>query len=274
MSQDAVLDLMAREDLGLAVVVRQEGPRIKRAATLLAKALEGRGRIFYVGAGTSGRLGVLEAAECPPTYGTRPEQIVAIMAGGDRSVFRSKEGAEDSGSDAERALEKRSISRADVVVGLSASGVTPFVRSALGVARLKGASTVLVTCGPRGTRAADVVVALPVGAEVLAGSTRMKAATATKMALNQMTLLAMIRLKKVHGPYMIDVIPSSAKLGARAIRIVAAIAAISRERAETLFEQGGDVKTAVVMSRLDCSKTRARARLRAAGGSLRRALRS
>jgi N-acetylmuramic acid 6-phosphate etherase len=272
-SAAATLATMAKEDERVARAVHAESRAIQRAAALMAKALAKGGRTLYVGAGTSGRLGVLEAAECPPTYGTEPSQIVGIMAGGDRAVFRSKEGIEDRERAGEQAVRARRPKREDLVVGISASSVTPFVRGALAVARERDAATVLVTCGPRVRGIADVVVAPQVGPEVLAGSTRMKAGTATKLVLNQMTLLAMIRLKKVFGPHMVEVQPTSAKLRDRAVRMVESLARVERHVAETLLASASqDVKTAVVMGRLDISAKQARRRLDEAGRDLRRAL--
>lgn len=275
-SAESILALMANEDRRLARAVHDEARSIARGASFMAKALgSAYGRVFYVGAGTSGRLGVLEAAECPPTYGTDPSRIVAVMAGGDAAVFRAKEGVEDRRSAGEAAMHAKKLMKDDVVVGITASSLTPFVLGALGVARSRGAASVLVTCGPRARRVAKVVVAPQVGAEVLAGSTRMKAGTATKLVLNQMTLLAMIRLKKVFGPYMVDLKLSSAKLRDRAVRMVSTLARVDREAAEKLLvDARDDVKTAVVMGRLGLSLPQARKRLVTSGNDLRRALAS
>lgn len=272
-SAKTTLDFMVREDRRVVRAVHDEATVIARAAKLMADALESGGRVFYVGAGSSGRLGVLEAAECPPTYGTDPSRIIALMAGGDGAMFRSKEGVEDRSAAGEAALRARRPSKDDLVVGITASSVTPFVRGALELSRDRGARTVLITCGPRARGMADIVIAPPVGPEVLAGSTRMKAGTATKLVLNQMTLLAMIRLKKVYGPYMVDLRTTSAKLRDRAVRMVGTLAGVDRDRAEALLAGArDDVKTAVVMGRLDLSREEARQRLDAAGRDLRRAL--
>jgi len=261
----------------VVTAVEAEAPRIARAALALARALSRGGRVFLAGAGTSGRLGVLEAAECPPTFGTVPDRIVGLIAGGGEAVHRAVEGAEDREGDGRRLLRARRLRPEDLVVGISASSVTPFVRGALDFARERGASTVLVTCapGPRGLRRlADIVVAPRVGAELLAGSTRMKAGTATKLVLNRMTLLAMVRLKKVYGPFMVELRPGSAKLRDRARRIVEALASVDSERASKLLEQVGDVKTAVAMGRLGISSTEARRRLARRKGDLRAVLSS
>lgn len=256
----------------MVAAVEAEAPRIAGAALAFARALSRGGRVFLAGAGTSGRLGVLEAAECPPTFGTEWDRIVGLIAGGDGAVFRAVEGAEDREAEGRSVLRSRRIGPKDLVVGISASGVTPFVRGALAFARKRRASTVLVTCASnaRGLRKlADVVVAPRVGAEVLAGSTRLKAATATKLVLNRMTLLAMIRLKKVYGPFMVELRPASAKLRDRARRMVEALGFVDSERAATLLEEAGDVKTAVVMGRLGISSAEARRRLSRKKGDLR-----
>lgn len=269
----AVLDLLSREDRRVADAVEAESARIERAAAAVASALGEGGRLFFVGAGTSGRLGVLEAVECPPTFGTRPGQVVAIVAGGRGAVFRSSEGAEDREDEARARLRERRVSERDVVVGISASSVTPFVRGALAEARRAKAGTVLVTCGRRPRGVADVVIAPRVGAEVLAGSTRMKAGTAAKLVLNRLTLLAMIRLGKVHGPYMVDLRPGSEKLVDRATRIVSTVGGVAREEAATWLERAGrDVKTAIVMARGRLGRTQARRRLARRGGNLRAVL--
>src|SRR3990172_5743439 len=277
LSPGDLLELLSKEDRGVVTAVEAEAPRIAKAALALARALSRGGRVFLVGAGTSGRLGVLEAAECPPTFGTEPDRIVGLIAGGGGAVFRAVEGAEDRKAEGRRLLRARRLHSRDLVVGISASSVTPFVRGALDFARERGASTVLVTCarGFSGLRAlANIVVAPSVGAEVLAGSTRMKAATATKLVLNPMTLLAMIRLKKVYGPFMVELRPGSAKLRDRARRMVEALAFVDSERASTLLEQAGHVKTAVAMGRLGISADEARRRLARRKGDLRAVLSS
>jgi N-acetylmuramic acid 6-phosphate etherase len=277
LSPEALLALFSKEDRRMVAAVEAEAPRIARAASALARALSRGGRVFLAGAGTSGRLGVLEAAECPPTFGTDPDRIVGLIAGGSEAVRRAVEGAEDREGEGRRQLRSRRLRAADLVVGISASSVTPFVRGSLAFARDRGASTVLVTCAPgaRGLRGlADVVVAPRVGAEVLAGSTRMKAGTATKLVLNRMTLLAMIRLKKVYGPYMVELRPSSAKLEDRARRMVERLASVDSERASRLLDQAGDVKTAVAMGRLGVSAAEARRRLARKMGDLRAVLSS
>ena len=193
-----VARLMNREDRRAVDAVGRVAPRIAAAVALITRALAAGGRLFFVGAGTSGRLGVLEAAECPPTFGTPPRLVQAIMAGGRGAVFRSREGAEDDAAAAARVVRAR-VRAGDVVVGVSASGVTPFVRAALAAAAARGAATILVACNPRtGVRVrADLVIAPAPGPEVLAGSTRLKAGTATKLVLNTLTTASMARLGKI-----------------------------------------------------------------------------
>jgi N-acetylmuramic acid 6-phosphate etherase len=269
----AIATLMNREDRVAVAAVGRVAPAIAAAVDTIVAALAAGGRLFFVGAGTSGRLGVLEAAECPPTFGTRPGLVQAIMAGGRRSVFRSREGAEDDTRAAARTVRAR-VRRGDVVVGVSASGVTPFVRAALATARRQGAATVLVQCSAARGRAAAGVVIRPVpGPEVLAGSTRLKAGTATKLVLNTLTTASMARLGKIYGNRMIDLQPRSAKLRARAERLVAEIAGVGPARARrALREARGRVRLAIVVARRNLPADAAARALRAAGGSLRSVL--
>jgi N-acetylmuramic acid 6-phosphate etherase len=264
-----VARLMNREDRRAVAAVGRVAPQIARAVALIANALGGAGRLFFVGAGTSGRLGVLEAAECPPTFGTPPRMIQAIMAGGRGSVFRSREGAEDDGRAAARIVRRR-VRRGDVVVGVSASGVTPFVRAALDTARARGAATVLVACNPRSNLRirADVVIAPAPGPEVLAGSTRLKAGTATKLVLNTLTTASMARLGKMYGNRMVDLQPRSRKLRERALRLVAELGGVSPARARRLLADGGNVRVAIVMARTGRSAAEARKALREVGNFL------
>lgn len=273
LSTEEVVALLLEEDRrGLATALARL-EEIARAGEWLAETLAGGGTALLAGAGTSGRLGVLEAAECPPTFGTDPERIRAVMAGGAEAVFRSREGAEDREDEGREAAA--GLGPGDLLVGLSASSVTPFTRGALEEGRRRGARTVLLTCaGPEGLAgSADLVVALDTGPEVLAGSTRLKAGSATKAALNAMTTAAMVRLGKVYRGWMVDLQPASAKLRDRSVRIVAEAGGVPRERAERLLaEAGGEVKTALVTARAGVSPNEARRRLAAAGGSVRRAL--
>jgi N-acetylmuramic acid 6-phosphate etherase len=268
----AVRFLIDAERRSVAAALRA-APRLAAAVELAAGALERGGRLILVGAGTSGRLAVLEAAECPPTFNTRPGQVQAVMAGGRAAVFRSREGAEDDVAAARRAMRAR-VRRGDVVVGIAASGVTPFVQASLQAARARGARTVFVTCNPDIPRGpADVVVTLAVGPEALAGSTRLKAGTASKLALNALTTATFVRLGKVHGNRMVDVMPRSAKLRARAERLVAELGGVGRARAGRLLAAArGRATVAIVMARLGVTRSAAERRLAKVGGRLRAAL--
>jgi N-acetylmuramic acid 6-phosphate etherase len=276
MTPAGIAALMNREDRRAVAAVGRVRPQIAAAVKLIVAALQKGGRLFFVGAGTSGRLGVLEAAECPPTFGTPPRLVQAIIAGGRGSVFRSREGAEDDDAAARRVVRAR-IRRGDVVVGVSASGVTPFVRTALTMARRQGAATVLVACnaeGARGSRSAANLSVVPVtGSEVLAGSTRLKAGTATKLVLNTLTTAAMAGLGRVYGNRMVDLQPRSAKLYARALGLVAELGGVSRKRARAALKaSGGRVRVAIVMASRGGNAVEAARALGAAGGSLRSAL--
>jgi N-acetylmuramic acid 6-phosphate etherase len=273
MSTAAVVRLLLDEDRRAITAALREERAITRAAGEVARALGGGGRVLFLGAGTSGRLGVLEAAECPPTFGSDPGRIQAAMAGGKGAVFEAVEGSEDVALDGARAAAK--LRAGDLLVGISASSVTPYVRGALAAARKRRARTVLVTCVPqRGLgRLADLVVAVRTGPEVLTGSTRLKAGSATKAVLNALTTAAMVRLGKAYQNLMVDVRSNSAKLRDRSRRIVAAAAGVDAPRARALLAAArGDVKAAIVMGRLGVSAGQARRRLAAGGGHVRQAL--
>jgi N-acetylmuramic acid 6-phosphate etherase len=276
MTPGAIAALMNREDRRAVAAVGRVRREIAVAVKLVVAALAHGGRLFFVGAGTSGRLGVIEAAECPPTFGTPPRLVQAIIAGGRGAVFRSREGAEDDGRAARRAVRRR-VRRGDVVVGISASGVTPFVRAGLAAARRQGAATVLVACnaeGVRGARSAANLRVVPLtGPEVLAGSTRLKAGTATKLVLNTLTTAAMTGLGRVYGNRMIDLQPRSAKLYERALRLVTDLGGVSRGRARAALRASrGRVRVAIVMAKSGGNAVEAARALAAAGGSLRVAL--
>jgi len=270
--------LMNREDHRAVLAVGRVRSQIAAAVELIVAALRVGGRLVFVGAGTSGRLGVLEAAECPPTFGTPRRLVQAIIAGGRGSVFRSREGAEDDEAAARRAVRAR-VRAGDVVVGISASGVTPFVRAALTAARGRGAKTVLIACNaeglrePRGRRTAHLRIVPATGPEVLAGSTRLKAGTATKLVLNTLTTASMTGLGRVYGNRMVDLQPRSAKLRERALRLVAELAGVPRGQAWTALEASrGRVRVAILMARSGWNAAEASRALGAAGGSLRVAL--
>ena len=267
---------MNREDRRAVVAVGRVQSEIAAAVDMIVTALRDGGRLVFVGAGTSGRLGVLEAAECPPTFGTPRRLVQAIIAGGRGAVFRSREGAEDDVGAARRAVRAR-VRRGDVVVGISASGVTPFVSAALTAARRRGAKTVRVACNAEGAfrppRTTHIRVVPATGAEVLAGSTRLKAGTATKLVLNTLTTASMTGLGRVYGNRMVDLQPRSAKLRERALRLVVDLAGVSRTRARAALKASrGRVRVAIVMARSGLDAAEASRALGDAGGSLRVAL--
>jgi N-acetylmuramic acid 6-phosphate etherase len=270
-----IVQLMTRDVRHAFEAVQRAKRAIGRGVQLLVDALESDGRIVLVGAGTSGRLGVLEAAEMPPTFGVEPRTVVAIMAGGRGAVHRAKEGVEDDRAAGDRALGRLRPGKRDVVIGVSASGVTPFVRGALLRARRAGAHAIGITCsqGSDMRTLVDVLVRLNVGPEVITGSTRLKAGTATKVALNLLTTSAMIRIGKTYGNLMVDVQANSAKLRDRGTRIVSTITGLDYDASLRLLRRGKwDVKVAIVMHKRRVPYVDATARLRAVGGSVRRAL--
>lgn len=274
-SVGAILRLMNDEDKLVPVAVERELPSIAAAVELVVAALAGGGRLLYAGAGTSGRLGVLDAAECPPTFGTPPGQVDALMAGGPDAVFRSQEGAEDDEEQAVRDLDARAPGPQDVVCGIAASRRTPYVLAVLRRARACGARTVYVTTNPRPGTGPEVDAAIcpDVGPEVIMGSTRMKSATAQKLVLTMLTTAAMIRLGKVYENMMVDLQLTNAKLRERALRILMLSTGAEYAAAgEALRAADGHVKTALVMLRLGVSAVEARARLRTTGGFIRPAL--
>jgi N-acetylmuramic acid 6-phosphate etherase len=267
--------VITREDRRAAASVAAVRRPLTRAVDLVAAQLRAGGRLVYAGAGTSGRLGVLDASECPPTFGVSASQVVGVIAGGRRALWRAVEGAEDRGPDARRALARLRVGPRDVVCGICASGVTPFALAALREARRRGARTIAVTCAPSAAlRAlADVIVAPRPGPEVLAGSTRMKAGLATKMVLHTLTTGAMVRLGKVYGNLMVDLRPSSRKLRARALRMIGELTGLpSRQAAALARRSGSQPAVALVMHRLGVGAAAARRRLAEQGGSLREAL--
>ncbi|HEX2483538.1 MAG TPA: N-acetylmuramic acid 6-phosphate etherase [Methylomirabilota bacterium] len=275
LSTERLVATITREDRRAAASVGAVRHSLARAVDLVARALEAGGRLVYAGAGTSGRLGVLDAAECPPTFGVSPGQVVGVIAGGHRALWRAVEGAEDRRADARRALGRLRVGPRDVVCAICASGVTPFALAALREARRRGARTIAVTCAPSAALGAlaDVLVAPRPGPEVLAGSTRMKAGLATKMVLHTLTTGVMVRLGKVYGNRMVDLRPTSQKLRARALRIVAELTALPPGSARALARRaGGRPAVALVMHRLGLDAAAARRRLAAHHDDLRSAL--
>ena len=248
LSCPAIVDLVNGEDRAAFDAVCGAKESISAAVDVVFRSLKEGGRVFFVGAGTSGRLGVLEAAECPPTFGTDPEMVQAVMAGGRDAVWSSVEGAEDSATASVEALREKNLSSRDALVGIAASSGTPFVVSAIDYARTVGCPTVLVACNETDPSAADAVVVLLCGPEVIVGSTRLKAATATKMALNMITTASMVLLGKTYGNLMVDLQPRSEKLVDRSERIIMDICGVARGEARELFSRAeGNVKAAVVM---------------------------
>ncbi|OGS06839.1 MAG: hypothetical protein A2270_11750 [Elusimicrobia bacterium RIFOXYA12_FULL_51_18] len=254
-----VLEKLNYEDSLVHRAVGKSIPRVEKAARLISKVYLAGGSVFFIGAGTSGRLGVLEAAELPPTYGVEPERFQALMAGGQMAVFHSKEGAEDIFENGFKEIKKL-IKKGDAVIGIAASGVTPYVKGGLAAGKKAGARTVLITCNPKErTPEADITVALDVGPEPISGSTRMKSGTATKLALNMATTSAMIISGKVYRNWMVDVKTTSQKLALRAERITSTLGGVPQEEARRLLDNtGNDVKTAIVMARrgIDIKKAR------------------
>ncbi len=270
-----VLDRISAEDHGVPAAVAKEIPYIARAVELVVASFREGGRLIYVGAGTSGRLGVLDASECPPTFGSPPERVQGVIAGGPGALVRAVEGAEDRGEEGERAMDEREIGPKDTVIGLAASRRTPFVVAALRRARARGARTAYITCTPRSEFGLEVDVAIcpVVGPEVVMGSTRMKAGTAQKLVLNMITTTAFVRSGKVYENLMVDLMATSEKLVERSRRTVMSVAGVDYEAAaRAITAAGGSVKIAIVMLKRDCPREEAEARLGRAGGFVRAAL--
>ncbi len=270
-----MLRIINQEDQKVAEAVEREIPRTAEAVDRVTALLLSGGRLFYIGAGTSGRLAVLDAAECPPTFHVAPELVQAIIAGGEAALARATEAKEDDPQAGRRDLLARGFAGRDALVGIAASGRTPYVLGAVAAARELGALTIGISCTPDSelARAVDIAITPLVGAEVIAGSTRMKAGTATKLVLNMISTAVMIRLGHVHGNLMVNVQPKNSKLEDRARRIIAQEAEVTYQRAgELLREAGGDVKVAILMARLRLDRSAAQARLAAAGGRIAEAL--
>ena len=269
-----IVDLINQEDRTVIAAVASQRSHIARAIELAEQSFRQGGRLFYVGAGTSGRLGVLDASECPPTFGTDPEMVQGIIAGGPPALTRSQEGAEDVAQDGASALDERRVNERDFVIGIAASGTTPYVHGALDRAIALGASTAIIACSPPPVDLAarvDVAIVPITGPEVVTGSTRMKAGTATKLVLNTITTGAMIRLGKTFGNLMVDLRAMSQKLVDRGERIVMEVCAVERDEARRLIDDaGGSVKTALVMQLSGKSRADAERALEEAGGVIRR----
>jgi N-acetylmuramic acid 6-phosphate etherase len=269
-----IVDLINDQDRMIAAAVGQERESIARALELAEHAFKHGGRLIYVGAGTSGRLGVLDASEMPPTYGTDPSMVRGVIAGGYEALVRAQEGAEDHPEDGAKAIDDLGVGERDFVLGIATSGTTPYVHGAVDQARALGASVGFLMCTPPPPELVDrldVVIAPIVGPEVITGSTRMKAGTATKLVLNTITTGAMVRLGKVHGNLMVDLQVTCQKLQDRAERILQSMLDIDGEEAASLLaEADGQVKTALVMRRLNVDTEEARRRLEEAGGFIAR----
>jgi len=275
LAADDLVDLMLNEDRKVLAAVQRERERIAVGVEMIAAALRKGGRIVFVGAGTSGRLGILESAEMPPTFSTDPLLVQAMMAGGRDAIFGTKEGVEDNYEEGARAMTRFNPTKADVVIGVSASGMTQFVRGALTRARKAGSRIIFVTCDP-GTELqtfVDLTIAPAVGAEVIAGSTRLKAGTATKLVLNALTTGAMVLIGKTYGNLMVDVQTGSEKLKDRARRIVNIVTGLDYEEADRLLARAKwNVKAAIVMQKTGLALAKAQARLRRAHDSMREAI--
>src|SRR6185503_8118784 len=271
-----VVDLINAEDAGVAGAVRAERERIAAAIDLVVAGLQQGGRLIYGGAGTSGRLGVLDATECPPTFGTPPTMVVGIIAGGYPALVKSAEGAEDDVNAGAAAMDAAAVTPRDVVVGIAASGTTPYVGAALARAQTLGAKTAFVTCSTPPkllSETCDVVIAPKVGPEVLTGSTRLKAGTATKLVLNTISTGAMIRFGKAYGNLMVDLMALSDKLEDRGERIVMECVGVDRARARSaIADADGSVKLAIVMAKKGVGREEAGKLLEAVGGFVRRAV--
>jgi N-acetylmuramic acid 6-phosphate etherase len=270
-----IVELINAEDATVAPAVRAVRGELARAIDLVVAALQRGGRLIYVGAGTSGRLGVLDASECPPTFGTPPEMVVGVIAGGYGALVKSSEGAEDDVNAGMAAMDQARVAPHDFVLGIAASGTTPFVRAALSRAQTIGATTGLVSCSdppPVLVETCDVLILPKVGPEALTGSTRMKAGTATKLVLNTISTAAMIRLGRAYGNLMVDLMAVSDKLRDRGERIVMECGAVDRAAARAaIAAAGGSVKVAIVMVRQGVGKAEAERGLAAVGGFVRRA---
>jgi N-acetylmuramic acid 6-phosphate etherase len=270
-----IIETVVNEDRKVIAAVLKEKERIAHGIEIIVQALKKGGRVIFVGAGTSGRLGVVEAAEMPPTFGTSPSLVQAIMAGGQDAVFRAKEGVEDNFEEGARSIARLRLGRRDVVVGVSASGMTPFVRGGLTRARKAGAKIIFVTCWPGSElqNFVDLQIAPAVGPEIIAGSTRLKAGTATKMVLNMLTTISMIKVGKTYGNLMVDVQTGSEKLKDRARRILSIVTGISYDEADALLRRAKwNVKAAIVMQKAELTLPQALKRLKKSEDSIRDAL--
>lgn len=274
-SSSEIVRAMNREDKRVAVAVGRAAPQIARAVDAIVKAFESGGRLIYIGAGTSGRLAVLDASECPPTFGTPPQMVQALIAGGARAIRHAVEGAEDSASNGSRDLRRIGLESNDVVVGIAASGTTPYVLGALRFARQRKAITVSITsnAGSALAREAEIAIVVETGPEIVAGSTRLKAGTAQKLVLNMLSTAAMARIGRVYENWMVAVALTNQKLKHRGARILEEAAGVSPSAAaHALRLAGHDMPTALVMLKTGVAASDARKRLTSARGNVRKAL--
>jgi N-acetylmuramic acid 6-phosphate etherase len=275
LSTEGIVKLINSEDMLVAPAVGKESKRIAAAVDMIVEHFKKGGRLFYVGAGTSGRLGVLDASECPPTFGVSPKLVQGIIAGGRRALVRAVEGAEDKPDDGAKAVINRGISKKDVVAGIAACGLTPYVRGALRQAKKLKAGTIFITCAPEavGDNPAEIIINPVVGPEIITGSTRMKAGTATKLVLNILTTTAMVKMGKVYGNLMVDLNATNNKLRDRSVRIVVGMTGLSRTKAIKLLKRAeGKVKAAIVMHFRKVNLRKALDILNGCGQLLRRAI--
>jgi N-acetylmuramic acid 6-phosphate etherase len=272
-----MMRILNAEDAKVAAAVGQAIEPIAQSVELVSHALGNGGRLLYMGAGTSGRLGVLDASECPPTYNVEPNLVQGLIAGGPQAVFRSVEGAEDRPEDGESALRQQGLNDRDIVFGIAASGVTPYVLGGLSYARSLGCGTIFFTCSPQAAAAApaDIKIVAEVGPEAITGSTRMKAGTATKLVLNMVSTGAMVLQGKTYGNLMVDMRPLNAKLRDRSVRILVSLTALEKEAAQLKLDHyGGDLKLVLVMELTGLEAQEAAEHLAAHGGRVKQAVRA
>jgi N-acetylmuramic acid 6-phosphate etherase len=283
LTTEGIIRLINKQDINVPIMVGKELKYITKSVELIVRAIKSGGRLIYIGAGTSGRLGVLDAAEIPPTYGTDPELVQAIIAGGKKAVFRSQEGSEDKHNEAIKSLKKLNLNKRDIVCGIAASFRTPFVAAGLEYAKKVGAKTIMITTNPRTIlkeknfsslrNNIDIAICPDVGPEVVMGSTRMKSGTAQKLVLNMLTTATMIRLGKVYGNMMVDLKMNSKKLEERAKRVLMNVTGIDYEKAEEMLKKAdGHVKTAIVMIIKHTEKRKAQLLLKKTNGFVRNAI--
>ena len=275
MSELEIVTAMNDEDARVPLAIAKKLPEIAQAARWAVEAFEQGGRLFYMGAGTSGRLGVLDAAECPPTFGVDPGMVVGLIAGGEKAFIKAVEGAEDSRELGRQDLESRQLTQKDFVIGIAASGRTPYVLGGLAYAKELGCRTTAIACNPGSAigKAADLAIEVEVGPEVLTGSTRLKSGTAQKLILNMISTASMVRMGKAYQNLMVDVMQTNEKLHTRAENIVMDATGAERAEARSAIDAaGGSVKCAITMLLANCSAQEAKSRLEAAGGHVRTAI--